>query len=101
MTRQTAAEREVIFVANCATASQLTPAATAYARDCREVLIGCADCATQTMAKDLDTSTGLCGTCYEAAGDYNDYQDGRITKAELADAQAELGYTGTDRVEVA
>lgn len=94
----TASEREVIFVANCATASQLTPAATAYARDCREALIGCADCTTLTMAKDLDTSTGLCGTCYQAAGDYNDYQDGRITKAELADAQAELGYTGEDLI---
>lgn len=96
---QTDREREIIFLANTTKGvDQPSPEAAALAASCQAATINCGDCGAPTKAPELDMSTGLCEICNLAAGEYNDYQDGRITEVELATYQAEIGYTGEDKI---
>lgn len=95
-TAQTDADREAIFIANFAVAEQSTREATELREQCRERQVACADCEQRFAARELDSSTGLCGVCYDIGGEFNEYQDGLIEWDEFVRRAVAADYRGSE-----
>lgn len=66
---------EAILIATLAQGPQRNRRATALVERCRFMEIECYGCQRVFKATEFDASTGLCPTCYDAAGLENEHTD--------------------------